>query len=143
MTTSLELPTTKRVAVEETLHGRKISDFYRWLEDADSPETQQFVRDQLGYARSVLVALPGREEIHQRLTELLSIGSIGTPQVGGNFLFYTRREGTQNQPVLLVREVVRGHDRVLIDPNQLSADGTIALDWWFPAHDGRYVAYGT
>ncbi len=57
--------------------------------------------------------------------------------------FYTRREGSQNQPVLLVREGLHGADRVLLDPNQLSSDGTVALDWWFHSHDGRYVAYGT
>jgi prolyl oligopeptidase len=136
-------PDAKRVAVEETLHGRTIRDPYRWLEDADSSETQQFVREQLAYARSVLDTLPERDEIHQRLTELLSIGSIGTPQVGGDSFFYTRRDGSQNQPVLLARQGVRGQDRILIDPNQLSSDGTVALDWWYPTHDGRYVAYGT
>ena len=60
MTTFREFPTTRRVPVEETLHGRKIRDPYRWLEDADSTETQQFVRDQLAYARSILDPLPGR-----------------------------------------------------------------------------------
>ena len=143
MTTSLGCPAAQRVVVEETLHGRTIRDPYRWLEDTDSPETQQFVRDQLAYARSILDPLPGREEIRQHLTELLSVGSIGTPQVGGKFFFYTRRQGTQNQPVLLVRDDLHGPDRVLVDPNQLSEDGTIALDWWYPSHDGRYVAYGT
>ena len=59
------------------------------------------------------------------------------------YYFYTRREGTQNQPVLLVREGMHGKDRALVDANQMSADGTVALDWWFPSDDGKYVAYGT
>ena len=71
-----------------------------------------------------------------------SIGTIGTPQVAGPYYFYTRREGTQNQPVLLVREGVHGTDRPLVDANKMSADGTVALDWWFPSDDGKYVAYG-
>src|SRR5438093_11729648 len=87
--------------------------------------------------------LPGRAQIHERLKELLSIGTIGTPQIGGKYYFYTRREGTQNQPVLLVREGVHGKDRPLVDVNQMATDGTIALDWWFPSEDGKYVAYGT
>ena len=77
------------------------------------------------------------------LRKLLSIGTIGTPQIGGPYYFYTRREGTQNQPVLLVREGMHGKDRALVDANQMSADGTVALDWWFPSDDGKYVAYGT
>ena len=62
--------------------------------------------------------------------------------MAGKYYFYTRREGTQNQPVLLVREGLNGKDRVLVDVNQLAADGTVALDWWFPSDDGKYVAYG-
>jgi prolyl oligopeptidase len=101
------------------------------------------VADQLAYTRAVLDPLPGREKIHARLSELLAIGIINTPQVGGDFYFYTRRDGTQNQPILYVRQGVDGKDRVLVDVNQLAADGTVALDWWKESHDGKYVAYGT
>jgi prolyl oligopeptidase len=92
--------------------------------------------------------LPGRDAIHKRLTELLSIGSISAPMIGGKYYFYTRRDGMQNQPVLYVRErgiseKDDGKDRVLVDANQLAADGTIALDWYHPSENGRYVAYGT
>lgn len=138
----MDVPKVRVDVVEETLHGRKIRDPYRWLEQSDAPETQEFVRQQWTYARSVLDSLPGRDQIRQRLTELLSIGTIGTPQVGGNFYFYFRREGTQNQPIIYVREGVNAEDRALIDPNQLAADGTMAVDWWYPSHDGKYVAYG-
>jgi len=136
-------PKAKVEVVEETIHGRKIADSYRWLEDSNSAGTQEYVREQLAYTRSILDPLPGRAQIHQRLKELLSIGTIGTPQIGGKCYFYTRREGSQNQPLLLVREGVHGKDRTLVDVNQMAADGTIALDWWFPSEDGKYVAYGT
>jgi prolyl oligopeptidase len=138
-----EPPKAKVNAVEETINGHKIADPYRWLEDASSAESQEYVRQQLAYTRSLLDPLPGRDQIHQRLTQLLSIGTIGTPQIAGPFFFYTRREGTQNQPVLLVREGIHGKDRTLVDANQMAADGTVALDWWFPSDDGQYVAYGT
>jgi prolyl oligopeptidase len=97
----------------------------------------------LAYTRGILDPLPGRERIKRELTELVSIGVLGTPQVGGKYFFYIRREGSQNQPLLLVREGVQGKDRTLIDVNLLSADGTVALDWWSPSDDGKYVAYGT
>jgi prolyl oligopeptidase len=127
----------------ETLHGTKIVDNYRWLEDGTSPETQKWVAEEMSYTRGVLDPLPGRDAIHKRLTELLSIGSIGTPQIDGKYYFYTRRDGMQNQPILYVREGVNGKDRVLVDANQLAADGTIALDWFDPSEHGKYLVYGT
>src|SRR4051812_24736924 len=136
-------PKAKVQIVEETLHGTKISDPYRWLENANDPDTQQFTRDELAYTRTMLDKQPQRERINSRLTELLTIGSIGTPSVRGDIYFYSRRDGNQNQPILYVRQGVNGKDRVLIDPNTLSADGTVALDWWRPSHDGKYLVYGT
>jgi prolyl oligopeptidase len=136
-------PKAKVDIVEETIHGHKIADPYRWLEDASSADSQEYVRAELAYTRGILDPLPGREQIHQRLGQLLSIGNISTPQIGGPYYFYTRREGMQNQPVLLVRESIHGKDRTLVDANQLAADGTVALDWWFPSDDGKYMAYGT
>ncbi len=136
-------PKAKVEVVEETVQGHKITDPYRWLENGDSPDTQAFVRDEMAYTRSILDPLPGRATIQKRLTELMSVGTISAPQIGGKYYFYTRREGMQNQAVLLVREEMHGKDRTLVDVNQQAADGTIALDWWFPSDDGKYVAYGT
>ena len=147
-TGSATVPKAEKRPLEETLHGVKIVDNYRWLEDADSPETQKWVAAEMAYTNSVLDPLPGREAIHKRLTELLSIGSISAPQIGGKYYFYTRREGMQNQPIVYVRERGTegkndGKDRVLVDVNQLSADGTIALDWYQPSENGKYLVYGT
>jgi prolyl oligopeptidase len=136
-------PVATKKPVEDVIHGKKITDPYRWLEDAGSPETQHWVNDELAYTRSLLDPLPGRDQLHKRLTELLSIGTVSAPELGGKYYFYTRRQGSQNQPVLLVREGLQGKDRPLVDVNELAADGTVALDWWTPSEDGRYVAYGT
>jgi prolyl oligopeptidase len=136
-------PKAERRPVQEVLHGHTITDPYRWLEDATSAETQKWVAGELAYTRAILDPLPGRSEIRDRLTQLLSIGTISAPQIGGKFYFYTKREGTQNQPVLYVREGLHGKDRALVDVNALAPDGTIALDWWQPSEVGKYVAYGT
>src|SRR5580692_2427516 len=135
-------PVAEMRPLEETFHGVKVLDNYRWLEK-NSPATQKWVEQEMSYTRSLLDPLPGRAQLHQRLTELLSIGNIGVPQVEGRHYFYTRRDGMQNQPVLYVREGVNGKDRVLVDANQLAADGTIALDWYQASENGKYVAYGT
>ena len=126
----------------EFLHGTRIVDNYRWLENGGTPETQKWVAEEMAYTRSLLDPLPGREHIHKRLTELLSIGSVTPPAIAGKHYFYTKREGMQNQPILYVRDELEGPDRVLVDANQLAADGTIALDWFQPSENGKYVAYG-
>src|SRR5216683_3654425 len=136
-------PLAEPKPLAETLHGTRIVDNYRWLEDGKNPKTQKWVEAEMSYTRAVLDPLPGREQIHKRLTELLAIGSVTPPQIAGKYYFYTRREGMQNQPILYVREGVDGKDRVLVDANQLAADGTIALDWHEPSENGRYLAYGT
>jgi prolyl oligopeptidase len=141
-------PTAEKRPLDEVLFGVDIVDNYRWLEDATSPDTQKWVAAEMEYTRKILDPLPGREAIQKRLTELLSIGNISAPEMAGKYYFYTRREGMQNQPVLYVRERDAagkddGKDRVLLDPNQLSADGTVALDWYHPSENGKYLAYGT
>src|SRR5271166_415737 len=129
--------------VAEMFHGTKVVDNYRWLENGNSPETQKWVAQEMAYTRGMLDHLAGRDATHKRLTELLSIGSVTPPVIAGRHYFYTRREGMQNQPILYVRDSLDGKDRVLVDANQLAADGTIALDWFQPSENGKYVAYGT
>ncbi|HTT19046.1 MAG TPA: prolyl oligopeptidase family serine peptidase [Candidatus Sulfotelmatobacter sp.] len=136
-------PKTEIKPVADIYHGTRVIDNYRWLEDGNSPDTQKWVEHQMAYTRSLLDPLPGRDAIHKRLTELLSIGSITPPMMAGRHYFYTKREGMQNQPVLYIRDAINAPDRVLVDANQLAADGTIALDWFQPSDNGKYVAYGT
>jgi len=136
-------PKAQPKPIVDIYHGTKVVDNYRWLEDGNSPETQKWVADEMTYTRALLDPLPRRDAIHKRLTELLSIGSITAPVIAGKHYFYTKREGMQNQPILYVRDGLNGPDRVLADANQLATDGTIALDWFQPSDNGRYVAYGT
>ena len=136
-------PIAEPKPVADTFHGTRVIDSYRWLEKSDSPATQKWVADENAYTRALLDPLPGRDAIHKRLTELLSIGNVTPPAIAGRHYFYTKREGMQNQPVLYVRDGLEGADRVLVDANQLAADGTIALDWFQPSDNGKYVAYGT
>jgi prolyl oligopeptidase len=135
-------PETRVEALVETLHGVKVGDPYRWLEQGDSNEVRAWTDAQNAHTRRALDPLAGRERITQRLAQLLSIGTLGAPDPRRGRYFFTRREGRQNQPVLYVREGARGAERVLLDPNALSADGTIALDWWYESQDGKRLAYG-
>jgi prolyl oligopeptidase len=135
-------PSTRIDPIVETIHGQKVEDPYRWLENAQSEETKLWVEKQNDYTRSILDSLPGRKEIKSRLEQLLSIGQIGTPQIYRGRLFYTKREGQENQPVIYLREGINGREKVLVDPNVLSREGLVSLDWWFPSDDGTLLAYG-
>jgi prolyl oligopeptidase len=141
-------PEANIMAVIDNYHGLQIADAYRWLEDAAAPETRQFVAAQNAYTRSVLENISGRDELRRRVEQLLTIGRVASPRIGGNTYFYERRDGRQNQAVVYARQVRDGKgpeskDRALIDVNSLAPDGTIALDWWYPSEDGKYVAFGT
>src|SRR5258708_2856311 len=136
-------PATRTDPVVEKLHGVEITDPYRWLEDADSPEVKAWVEKQNALTKSVLDAVPGRGAVRERLNTLLDIGTVSAPTPRRGRYFYTKREGKQNQAILYVRDGVAGTDRVLLDPNALAADGTVALDWWYPSRDGALLVYGT
>lgn len=139
---------TRRESIVDDWHGVPVSDPYRWLEDADSAEVSEWVDAQNQLLQDTLSRSAARPHLHQRLTDLLQIGSISLPalrrtKAGGLRLFFTRRESEQEQPVLWVRDQARGKDRVLFDPNLDSSDGTLSLDWSEPSVDGSLVAYGT
>jgi prolyl oligopeptidase len=138
----ISYPPTRTDDVVEILHGEAIADPYRWLEDGDSDETQRWTSAQNAVTKSYLDAVPSRAPIRERLEQLLTIGAISAPTPARGRYFYQRRDGTQNQPVLYVRDGVSGADRVLLDPNALDPAGTTALDWFYPSDDGVLLAYG-
>jgi len=139
-------PATRTDNVVEKIHGVEVRDPYRWLEDGDSAEVKAWTQAQNRYLREQLDAVPGRKWLEQRFWRWQETGSLGAPVARGKGkrlrLFHTRREGKQNQPVLYVRKGRLGEDRVLLDANALAADGTQALDWWYPSEDGSLLAYG-
>lgn len=138
---------TPREDVTETLHGELVHDPYRWLENAADPRVQAWIGEQNRLLERTLAPIAERATVRERIARLLEIGSVSLPTVtrgGAGFrYFYTRREGTQNQPVLYVRDGAHGAERVLFDANALSAQGSVALDWYQPSLDGSLLAYGS
>src|SRR5512142_2784087 len=134
-------PVTPREDVVDTWHGERISDPYRWLEGA-SDRIRQWTDLQNARTHAVLDVLTSRPAFAARLRELLAVGLLTTPRPAGAWVFHTRREGAQKQSVLYVRNGVDGSDRALLDPNALDVAGLVTIDWYYPSHDGRYVAFG-
>jgi prolyl oligopeptidase len=138
----LKYPASKTVAVVDDYHGTAVADPYRWLEDADAEDTQAWVAAQNQLTFSYLQAIPARETIKRRLTELWNYPKYGPPVKEGGRYFFTKNDGLQNQSVLYVQDKLDGPPRPLIDPNTLSADGTIAMTTWTASVNGKHVAYG-
>jgi prolyl oligopeptidase len=135
-------PPTKRVDHVDEYHGQKVADPYRWLEDVNSEETKAWVAAQNKVTRAYLDASPVREPIRQRLTELWNYERFTPPLKRGGRYFFTRNDGLQNQAVLYWSESLTGEPKVLLDPNKLSNDGTVALADWEVSDDGKLLAYG-
>lgn len=142
MALGLEYPAALRGDTVDTYHGTEVADPYRWLEDVDAPQTRAWVDAQNRLSLPFLAALPERAALHARLTELWNYERYGVPQRIAGKLFYTRNDGLQNQPVLYVQDSADAAPRVLLDPNALAADGTVALTQWEVSPDGRWLAYG-
>ncbi len=139
----LAYPPTRRVAHVDTYHGTKVEDPYRWLEDdvRHSPEVAGWVKVENQLTESYLAAIPERETIHRRLTDLWNFAQYSPYMKEGGRYFFFKNDGLQNQPVLYVAESLEAEPRVLIDPNTWSKDGTIALGEMGFSDDGKYLAY--
>ena len=135
-------PRTARDNVVDDVHGAKIADPYRWLEADTSKRVGDWTDEQNERTRAVLDALPQRAGVARRLRELLAVGLLSTPRPIRGRIFHTRREGEQKQSILYVRDSIGAPDRALVDPNGLDPAGLTTLDWYYPSHDARYVAYG-
>jgi prolyl oligopeptidase len=133
-------PAAKQAAVIQEYGGVKVADPYRWLENADDPETVRWVEAENALTRSYLDG-PRREAIKARITELIDFPRASVPEKQGARYFFTRNSGLQNQSVLHVREGLQGPERVLLDPNTLSADGTVALVGTSATQDGSLLGY--
>lgn len=138
----LKYPEARRVDVVDDYFGHAVADPYRWLEDTDSAETHAWVKAQNDLALPFLAALPEHQAIQQRLTELWNYERYDEVQRHAGRYFYRRNDGLQNQSVLVV-ESADGKPKVLLDPNTLAADGTVALTQYEVSPDARWVAYST
>ncbi|MBN1924843.1 MAG: S9 family peptidase, partial [Prolixibacteraceae bacterium] len=138
---TMNYPETRKVNVSDTFYSVVVEDPYRWLEDDNSEETAQWVEAQNEVTFGYLNGLPGREKINARLTELWNYPKTGTPfEVSGRW-FVFKNDGLQNQYVLFTMQTPDSEPVVILDPNLLSEDGTVAFAGMDVSPDGKYLVY--
>jgi prolyl oligopeptidase len=136
----MRYPQAPRLDLVDDLHGRRVADPYRWLEDAADPRTLAWTAEQDALTAEILAGLPMRTEFAARLEELVHAGAVGVPVQRSQRAFSTRRDPGQEHAVLRVREA-DGSSRVLVDPMALDPAGTTTLDAWSPSWEGDRLAY--
>lgn len=136
----LVYPETRKDTVVDTYFGEKINDFYRWLEDDRSEETAAWVKAQNEVTFGYLKKIPFRDQLHKQLEDKWNYEKIGAPFVEGEYTYYYKNDGLQNQSVLY-RKDTNGKEEVFLDPNTFSKDGTTSLSSVSFTEDGSLVAY--
>ena len=139
--TPLAYPKTRASDVVEDHFGTRVPDPYRWLEDDNSAETKAWVEAQNKVTFGYLGGIPEQKAIRERITQLFNFEKYTAPFRRGKRYFYSHNSGLQNQYVLKVTEDPKAEGRVLLDPNTLSPDGTVALNGLAVTEDGRLMAY--
>jgi len=135
-------PETKKVDQVDNFFGTKVSDPYRWMEDLNSPELAEWVKQENALTEQYLSQIGMRAQFKSRITELWNYPKVSLPFREAGRLFYARNSGLQRQSAFYSRKSLGGPATLVIDPNTLSADGSIALSGFSPSPDGRYLAYG-
>ncbi|GJQ19903.1 MAG: prolyl endopeptidase [Bacteroidia bacterium] len=137
-----QYPKAETIDAVDDFHGTRVADPYRWMEQENDPRLKMWIEQQNVLTSAYLKDVPARERFKQRLLELLNYPRYSVPVRNGTMYFYTRNDGLQNQSVLYVQEGLAGTPRVLINPNDLSEDGTVALVNRRASKDGSLLAYG-
>ena len=134
-------PPARKSDQVDDYHGVKVADPYRWLENLDSEETRAWVEAQNKLSFGYLASIPARTTLKERLTKLWNYEKYGVPFKEGNRYFYTRNSGLQNQSVLYTVSSLDAQPQLVLDPNTLSADGTVAVSGLQASPDGKLLAY--
>jgi prolyl oligopeptidase len=140
-TTKIQYPKPKKVDQVDDYHGTKVADPYRWLEDPDSADTRQWVQDENKITFGYLEKIPARQQIKDRMTKLMNYERFSVPFHESGHYFYSKNNGLQNQNVWFWTASLTGEPKVLLDPNGLSKDGTVAVSGMAVSHDGKLLAY--
>ncbi len=135
-------PEAERGDILDTYHGVDVADPYRWLEDPDSDQTRAWVDAQVALTTDHLQAIPRRDVISDRITQLWNYERFSSPSKKGDRYFFRHNNGLQNHSVLYTSDTLDSSPTLVLDPNTLSEDGTISVSMTALSEDGSLLAYG-
>jgi prolyl oligopeptidase len=138
---TLQYPVTRKTDQQDNYHGTLVKDPYRWLEADTAEEVKAWVEAQNKVTFDYLSKLPGREKFKNRLSEILNYERYSAPSRAGEYYFFSKNDGLQNQSVIYYQKGLTGTPKVFLDPNTLSKDGTAAVSILGYSNDHKYVAY--
>ena len=139
---ALTYPATTMGSVVDDLGGTKVADPYRWMESLDSPEVKAWITAQNAVTDPYLNALPHRKALNERLTALWNYPRVGLPSLEGGQMFYAKNSGLQRQAPIFRRDGIDKPATLVIDPNVISEEGTVALAEYKVSPDAKLMAYG-
>ncbi|MBI5731271.1 MAG: S9 family peptidase [Ignavibacteriales bacterium] len=138
----IKYPSTKKIDHVDDYHGTKVADPYRWLEDNNSKETADWVEAENKVTQDYLSKIPFRDDLRKRLTDLWNYEKYSAPSKHGEYYTFSKNDGLQEQSVIYIQKGLSGTPEVLLDPNKLSADGSISLGSLVFSKDDKYLSYG-
>jgi len=138
----LKYPEAKRVDTVDVYFGHAVPDPYRWLEDDNSQETKNWVKEENKVTDEYLSQIPFRKKIKKRLEKIWNYKRRSAPWKDGGIYFFTKNNGLQNQSVYYMMKTLDSEPQVIIDPNKLSKDGTVSLTAFKASDNGKYLGYG-
>ncbi len=137
----MKYPETEQKEVVEIIHGKEIKDPYRWLENYEDQKVIDWLDKQNQFTKEKIEKIPNYKKVFEKIKDYLSLGTISVPKEKKGFIFF-QKATTESQPILYVQKGKTGEPKILVNPNELSKENPVALDWYFVSPTAKFIAYG-
>lgn len=137
----MKYPVTERKEVVDTLHGVEIKDPYRWLENYEDKKVIDWLDKQNQFTKERIEKIPNYQKVFEKIKDYLSLGTISVPKEKKGLIFF-QKATIESQPILFVQKGKTGEPKILVNPNELSKENPVALDWYFVSPTAKFIAYG-
>ncbi|NPE09147.1 MAG: S9 family peptidase [Asgard group archaeon] len=137
----MKYPETEQKEVVEIIHGKEIKDPYRWLENYEDQKVIDWLDKQNQFTKERIEKIPNYQKVYEKIKDYLSLGTISVPKEKKGLIFF-QKSTTESQPILYVQKGKTGEPKILVNPNELSKENPVALDWYFVSPTAKFIVYG-
>ncbi|MCK5184355.1 MAG: S9 family peptidase, partial [Candidatus Heimdallarchaeota archaeon] len=137
----MKYPETEQKEVVEIIHGKEIKDPYRWLENYEDQKVIDWLDKQNQFTKEKIEKIPNYKKVFEKIKDYLSLGTISVPKEKKGLIFF-QKATTESQPILYVQKRKTGEPKILVNPNELSKENPVALDWYFVSPTAKFIVYG-